>query len=111
MPKTPDKKPSTAFDIGAAERIMEGNWEWLRAEGFRPYKTLSQEEVERLHHTPLNRQPEDLLSDEFGYHNVRRGDVYDPESDRPLRHIPGMTIYVRDEPSGEQGGHQASSPR
>jgi hypothetical protein len=104
MIETPNKKPGTGFDIGSAERVSEGNWEWMKADGFRAYKTLSQEEVKQLRHVPLNRQPDSLLDDEFGWGNVRYGDVYDPGSDRPLRHIPGMTIYVRDAPSADQDG-------
>ena len=100
MTQTPDREPGTGFSLGP-ERVGEANWEWFRAEGFRPHKTLSQEEVEQLRHTPLNRQPDSILSYEFGSDNVRTGDVYDPESDRPLHHIPGMTLYVRDEPPAD----------
>jgi hypothetical protein len=98
-------RPNVGFTQGP-ERIGEGNWEWYKAGGFRPYRTLSQEEVERLAHVPLNRQPDFLLNDKFGDGNVHRGDVYDPANERPLRHIPGMTIYVRGsgaQPEGELG--------
>ena len=102
-----EKKPSTGWTLGP-EPVMEGNWEWMRAEGFRPHKTLSQEEVEQLRHTPMNRQPDTLLIQQFGLDNVRYGDVYDPESDRPLRHMPGMTVYVRDEPPADPSAHSGS---
>jgi hypothetical protein len=88
-----EAEPGTGFDIGSAERVMEGNWEWLRAEGFRPYETLPQEELEYAEWKPY--------WEKFGGGNVRQGDVYDPESDRPLRNIPGVTIYVRDEPPAD----------
>jgi hypothetical protein len=90
-PKEP--KPSTGFDIGSAERVVEGNWEWMRTEGFRPYETLPQKKLEYAEWRPY--------AEQFGSNNVREGEVYDPESDRPLRHMPGMTIYVRDEPSAD----------
>jgi hypothetical protein len=77
------------------ERVSEGNWEWYRAAGFRPYQTLSQELVERLPRMPQSQKPAVLLRRRFGIDNVVQGDVFDPESDRPLRHIPGMTVYVR----------------
>jgi hypothetical protein len=101
MSETPPKKASTAFDIGPAERVMEANWEWIRAEGFRPYETLPQG-------TLVHAETESYY-EKVGFNNVRQGDVYDPKSDRPLRHIPGTTVYVRDpqpdrpDQSGEAG--------
>jgi hypothetical protein len=92
-----ERKPSTGWTLGP-ERVMEGNWEWMRAEGFRPHETLSPEEVEHQRHVPFDSMRTSVLMDQFGLDNVREGDVYDPENDRPLRHTPGMTIYVRDEP-------------
>jgi hypothetical protein len=103
MTKTPDREPSTGFTLGP-ERVGEGNWEWFRAEGFRPYETLSPEEAERQHRKRVS-----LLMDQFGLDNVCDGDVYDPESDRPLRHMPGMTIYVRGEPIADPS--QSGKPR
>jgi hypothetical protein len=97
-----NKQPGTAFDIGSAERVMEGNWEWMRAEGFHAHETLP---VDKIEYEQMQR-----YKARFGRNNVRQGDVYDPESDRPLRHAPGMTIYVRDEPSADQQG-QSSEPR
>jgi hypothetical protein len=82
---------------------MEGNWEWMRAEGFRPHETLSPEEAEHQH-----RKRASMLMEQFGLDNVREGDVYDAESDRPLRHKPGMTIYVRDEPSADPSARSGS---
>lgn len=92
-PKEP--KPDTGF---GTDRVAESNWEWVRAEGFRPHTTLSQEQVERLGHIPIQRRPGYLLMKQFGVNNVLPGDAFDLESDRPLRHMPGMTIYVRGEP-------------
>jgi hypothetical protein len=95
-PKEPE--PDTGFDIASAERVGEDNWESLRAEGFRAHTTLSQEQMDRLDRIPTSRSPVYLLMKQFGINHVLTGDAFDLESDRPLRHMPGMTIYVRGEP-------------
>lgn len=89
MAETPGPEDRTKNFILYSERVGEGNWEWFRAEGFRPYETLPQEELEYPQYAQY--------TDQFGGENVREGDVFDLTSDRPLRHIPGMTVYVRHE--------------
>jgi hypothetical protein len=91
MAETPKQEPNAHF-VTSAERVVEGNWEWLRAEGFHPHETFT--ETQRLEYKRWK-----AYADRFGVDNVREGDVYDPASARPLRHIPGMTVYVRVPPA------------
>jgi hypothetical protein len=101
MSETPDaKKPGTNF-ITSAERVGEGNWEWMKAEGFRPHHTLSQEKLEYKEWRHY--------ADEFGSDNVREGDAYDPDNDRPLRYMPGMTVYVREDPPANPPGQSGKA--
>jgi hypothetical protein len=96
MTGTPDEKPSGNSFRTSSERVSEGNWEWFRAEGFRPLWTGPEEEM------TYERWRE--AAQQFGSDNVHEGDVYHSESDRPLRHMPGATLYVRDIPPADQSG-------
>lgn len=95
MAGTPDEQPGQSFRLMPTDalRVVEGNWEWMRAEGFHPYWTGPKEEERQRYREAL---------DEFGSGNVHAGDAFHSESDRPLRHIPETTIYVREEPPAEQ---------
>lgn len=90
MTETPDTNNPSGKGFAAIpsfEGVTEGNWEWRRAEGFRPLDTLPQKELEYEEYRKYAAR--------YGGDNVAEGDVYDAESDRPLRNIPGLTVYVR----------------
>ena len=89
MSDTPNAAYIPDFELSHRDAVRESNWSEYEAQGF----GVVWEAVD----------PDDSLGqlafarDEFGIANVYTGDAFDHEADRPLRHKPGMGIYVSPE--------------
>lgn len=92
MARMPEgNEPGQGFKLilSDSEQVVEANWELMQAEGYRPYWTGTGDEAVAAYRQAIAA---------FGPDNVMRGDAYYDDEARPLRHMPGTTIYVRDNP-------------
>jgi hypothetical protein len=86
-----DHQPN--FELPRYGVVREDNWEEFRAKGYSVvFSDLDGDET-RISASSI------LAAEEsnYGVENVLTGDAYDYEADRPLRHKPGIGIYVSPE--------------
>ena len=74
------------FELSHKDVVREDNWAKFEANGFRVL-SIATDIDDTLGHVML-------AQDEFGIGNIYTGDAYDDQEGRPLRHKPGVSIYV-----------------
>ncbi len=75
------------FELPRHDAIREDNWPEYQAKGFRPVDNVEEGDPTNL----------DYAQSVYGVEHVYTGDAYSYADERPLRHKPGMSIYVTPE--------------
>lgn len=77
------------FELSHRDMVREDNWAEYQALGFQPFwaNTDADDSLKYI----------SFAQSEFGVGNVYTGVAYDYDEERPLRHKPGVGIYVSPE--------------
>jgi hypothetical protein len=78
------------FVLPNRDAVNEANWSEYQAKGFAVVSASVPDEVDVERYLTL-------VQGEYGVANVYTGEAFDRESGRPLRHKPGIGIYVSPE--------------
>jgi hypothetical protein len=99
----PDREPAPSdeyepnFVFAHINAIHEDNWAEYEAQGIVPLKPIGRPDLP----TADGLAPTQNV---YGRANVYTGDAWDEKEDRPLRHKPGGTVYVRIEAGEDPAG-------
>ncbi len=92
----PEAESEPNFELPNRGAISEDNWEEYKALGFDVlHSAVSEEALAGKLQTSEGT---------YGATNVFTGDAFDEDADRPLRHKPGVGVYIS--PAGEEFSRQ-----